>query len=236
MFAANYDALSELGRVQAARLGVVWAAQWGGERPGFDAVFSGPAQRHLDTTALIGEGFAAAGLRFPDSQTITGFDEHDGQGMVERVLARVARGDADLLGSRQAELLEFAKAAMDPKLERAERSRSWQRLYEAIMRRWLADELRLDGVETWPEFRARIQAAFAEVRERARGEVVVVTSVGPIAAILFEVLGLTAERAFEQAWRVYNCSVSRVIHDSRRMTLDGFNEVAHLPRTSWTHR
>ena len=41
---------------------------------------------------------------------------------------------------------------------------------------------------------------------------------------------------FEQAWRLYNTSITRVIYSGDRMTLDGFNEVAHLSRGDWTHR
>lgn len=104
------------------------------------------------------------------------------------------------------------------------------------MRRWLRDELELDEVETWAAFHQRVRDAFGEVRERARGEVAVFTSVGPTAVVLHEVLGLAPERAFEQAWRLYNTAITRVLYSGERLTLDGFNEVAHLPLTQWTHR
>lgn len=236
MFAANYDALSELGREQARRLGQVWAERvTAGGRTGFDAVFCGPAQRHADTTALVGAEFASAGLSFPTPQIVPGFDEHDGQGLLHGVLGQISRGEIQLPGQR-AQLLELAGKAMDTSLDRRERSRVWQLIYEAVMQRWLTGEIELDGIETWPQFHARVREAFAEVRERGRGEVVVVTSVGPTAVVLLEVLGLPPQRAFEQAWRLYNTSITRVIHSGARMTLDGFNEVAHLPMHDWTHR
>lgn len=236
MFAANYDALSELGRGQARQLGVSWAQRLiAGQRAGFDAVFCGPAQRHVDTAALVGEQFVSAGLSFCAPAIVPGFDEHDGQGLVIAALDRVARGDAQLLG-QQPELLEFAGKVMDPSVDRRERSRLWQLLYEAIMRRWLNGGLELDGIETWPHFHARVREAFAEVRERGSGEVVVFTSVGPTAVVLLEVLGLPPLRAFEQAWRLYNTGISRVIYSGARMTLDGYNDIAHLPLREWTHR
>src|SRR5690606_10946657 len=163
-----------------------------------------------------------------EPQVVPGFDEHDGQGLVLGVLGRAARGDAGVLG-QQPELLELAAKAMDESLDRRERSRIWQPLYETNMRRWLAGELEVDGIETWPQCHARVREAFAEVRERARGEVVVFASVGPTAVVLLEVLGLPPLRAFEQAWRLYNTSITRVVHSGPRMTLDGYNEVAHLP-------
>lgn len=235
MFAANYDALSELGRAQARQLGERWAERLrSAERAGFDAVFSGPAQRHRDTAALVGERFASAGLSFPTPTIVPGFDEHDGQGLVLAVLGRVARGETSLLdGSPQ--LLEFAAKAMDSSVDRRERSRVWQLLYEAIMRRWL-DGLTIDGIESWPQFHARVGSAFTEARERGRGEVAVFTSVGPTAVVLLEVLGLPPLRAFEQAWRLYNTGITRVVYSGPRMTLDGYNDVAHLPLGDWTHR
>ena len=236
MFAANYDALSDQGRGQARWLGQVWAERLvAGERPGFDAVFTGPAARHRDTAALVGEGFAAAGLEFPDTIEIAGFDEHDGQGLVREVLVRVGRGERGLLGDRP-ELFEHAAVALDTRRDRGERARSWQLLYEAIMQRWLADELVVDGIERWPEFRDRVGTAFAELRERARGEVALFTSVGPTAVILYQVLELTPRVAFEQAWRLLNTGVTRVIYSGERATLDGYNDASHLPLHDWTHR
>lgn len=236
LFAANYDALSELGRAQARQLGLRWAERLiAGERAGFDAVFCGPAQRHIDTAALTGEQFVRAGLSFPPPVIVPGFDEHDGHGLVLATLARVARGETALLEA-QPKLLEFASKAVDASVDRRERSRVWQLLYQAIMRRWLANEIEHEGIETWPQFHARVREAFAEVRERGKGQVAVFTSVGPTAVMLLELLGLPAQRAFEQAWRLYNTGITRVIHSGARMTLDGYNDVSHLPINDWTHR
>ena len=236
MFAANYDELSARGREQARTLGAVLGERFAAaERQGFDAVFCGPARRHLDTAALAGEGLSQAARRFPEPQVLEGFDEHDGQGMV---LAALASGS---VAAAQPELTRLAEEAADASVDRRRRSKAWQLLFEAIMRRWLRGELELDPrsgheLEPWPEFRERVRAAFAELRERARGEVALFTSVGPTAVILAEILDLPPECAFEQAWRLYNTSITRVVYSGDRMTLDGFNEVAHLPLKQWTHR
>ena len=237
MFAANYDELSERGREQARILGEVLAGRFADAgRGGFDAVFTGPAQRHLDTAALARASFEGcpARPRFPDPAVLPGFDEHDGEGMVKAALAELSRSAGGL--AAHPKIAALGAAALDPSLERRERSRAWQRLFESIMRRWLAGDLELDGVETWPAFASRVREAFAELRERGRGEVALFTSVGPTAVILAEVLALPPERAFAQAWRLYNTSITRVVYSGARMTLDGFNEVAHLPLASWTHR
>jgi broad specificity phosphatase PhoE len=236
MFAANYDELSEPGREQARTLGAVMAERLAaGGRAGFDAVFAGPARRHLDTAALAGEAFAAhEGLRFPEPVVLAGFDEHDGEGMVVAAMKQLAEAPEDTPEAKQlgALAIEAADATLDPR----SRSRAWQRLFEAIMRRWLRGELELEGVETWPSFHRRVREAFAELRGQARGEIALFTSVGPTAVLLHEVLGVPPLRAFEQAWRLYNTAITRVIYSGERMTLDGFNEVAHLPLSRWTHR
>ncbi|PRP96413.1 bifunctional RNase H/acid phosphatase [Enhygromyxa salina] len=229
MFAADYDKLSAHGCEQARTLGEVLARRWvAAERPGFDAVFSGPARRHEHTAALAAAGFASADLSFPDPVVLAGFDEHDGQALVVAALGQLPHD--------QPGLAKLATHAMDTTVNPRQRAKSWQQLFEAIMRRWLRGGLELDGVETWPSFHQRVRDAFATLRATAKGEVALFTSVGPTAVVLHEVLGLPPERAFEQAWRLYNTSITRVIYSGDRMTLDGFNEVAHLPLGEWTHR
>lgn len=234
MFAADYDCLSERGREQARTLGRVMAARVVDGGAPFDAVFCGPARRHLDTAALAGESFVASELAWPAPVVLPGFDEHDGQSLVMAALASYTRASEPTAELKQ--LLALAVEAADASLDRRRRSKVWQLLFEAIMRRWIRGELELDGVESFTAFDRRVRDAFAELRERGRGEVAVFTSVGPTAIVLAQVLGLPAERAFEQAWRLYNTSITRVVYSGDRMTLDGFNEVAHLPSAAHTHR
>ena len=234
MFAADYDRLSERGREQARTLGRVMAARTAEGGAPFDAVFCGPAQRHRDTAELSREAFVAVReLAWPSAAVLPGFDEHDGQGLVMAAIASLAHASAT---DETRALKKLAAEAADTTIDRGRRSKIWQTLFESVMRRWLRGELELDGIESFATFDRRVRDAFAELRARGRGEVAVFTSVGPIAVVLAQVLGLPAERAFEQAWRLYNASITRVIYSGERMTLDGFNEVAHLPRAEWTHR
>ena len=235
MFAANYDELSTRGREQARILGEVLGLRLrAAERPGYDVVVCGPAQRHLDTAALAGAGLRAAGRSFPAPEVVAGFDEHDGQALVMAALAQLAQREGGL--AAHAELARLAAEAANTALDPLQRSRSWQRLFEAVMASWLRAELELEGVETWASFEARVSASFDELRARHRGEVALFTSVGPSAVILARVLELPPAKAFAQAWRLYNASITRVVYSKARMTLDGFNEVAHLPLALWTHR
>ena len=228
MFAADYDQLSPLGEQQARTLGVVLAERMlAGRRPGFDAVYTGPAKRQRDTATLVGEAFIARGLAFPEPIVLPGANEHDGQRLVLGVLAQ---------GTHAHELGVLAERAADPSGDKRQRSRQWQTIYEAVMRRWLIGEVAVEGHESWPEFHARVREAYAQLRGEARGEAALFTSVGPKSVILHELLAIPAAQAFELGWRIYNTAITRIVHSGARATLDGFNEVAHLPLDQWTHR
>lgn len=232
MFAANYDQLSALGEQQARMLGEVLAERMlAGQRSGFDAVYTGPAKRQRDTAAFVGEAFVARGLSFPEPIVLPGANEHDGQRLV---LGALARGQQD--PDHDPMLVELAQRAADPRGDKRLRSRQWQTIYEAVMRRWLRGEVEVEGHESWVDFHARVREVYRMLRAQARGEVALFTSVGPKAVILHELLGVPAEQAFELGWRIYNTAITRIVHSGERATLDGFNEVAHLPLEQWTHR
>jgi broad specificity phosphatase PhoE len=232
MFAADYDRLSTLGEQQARILGEVLAERMRvGGRRGFDAVYTGPAKRQRDTAAFIGEAFVARGLAFPEPIVLPGANEHDGQRLVLGVLAR-GQQDPD----HDPALAMLAQRAADPSGDKRTRSRQWQMIYESVMRRWLRGEVDVEGHEAWVDFHARVRDTYAMLRAQARGEVALFTSVGPKAVILHELLAIPALQAFELGWRLYNTSITRIVHSRERATLDGFNDVAHLPLELWTHR
>jgi broad specificity phosphatase PhoE len=229
MFAADYDQLSPLGEQQARMLGEALAERTlvAGRR-GFDSVYTGPAKRQRHTAALVGEAFVARGLAFPDPIVLPGANEHDGQRLVIGVLAQGVLDDPRLIA--------LAQRAGDPSGDKHERSRQWQAIYEVVMRRWLRSEVEVAGHESWPEFHTRVRETYQQLRGEARGEVALFTSVGPKSVILHELLGVPIEQAFELGWRIYNTAITRIVHSRDRATLDGFNEVAHLPLELWTHR
>ena len=107
------------------------------------------------------------------------------------------------------------------------------------MGRWLAGELDIEGIESWPEFRDRVSGALQELLAKpghAR-RVAVFTSVGPIAVLLHVGLDLPVSRAFQTAWRIRNASVTRFLFRQAQLTLDSFNTLEHLPDPdTHTHR
>jgi broad specificity phosphatase PhoE len=223
LFASDYDVLSPLGIDQARKLGEHLAGE-----ASIDAVFTGPARRQRDTATHVGEAFAAAGAAWPAPEVVPELDEHDAFAMVGKLVPDLAD---------HPEVGPLARALADTG-DRAERSRAFQRLFESIMRLWLRGEVEREGIESWPQFGARVGRALDRLLAAAEGRrVLAFTSVGPIAVMLQRALGCSDQRSFETAWRVRNASVTHFVCRGAELTVDAFNTLTHLPdRASWTFR
>lgn len=223
---SDYDELSEHGRVQAQALGAYLVAHgWA-----FDVVYTGPARRQRDTAALAGQVVRAAARPWPEAVELPELDEHDAFGLVRAAVSELPH-EPDIAAGYRAFL-----AAAAP----AERSRSFQRLFEAVMARWMRGRFEPAGVETWPRFRARVLAGLERITSagRERPRAVAFSSVGPLAVLLQRALGTDDEASFRTAWRLRNASLTSFVFDDRgRFTLDAFNALPHLPEpATWTFR
>jgi len=232
LFARDYDELSELGRLQAAALGRHFAALSAGGEIRFDRIVTGPAKRHRDTAAIMLDAMGDAGDLFPAPQLVPGFDEHDAFGLVAKSLPTLEAAEPEIR-----DLARGARELQDPR----ERSATWQRLFEAIMERWLADEVVAAGVESWADFQSRVDSATSDLLAQAQGagngqRILLVTSVGPAAALLHRATSAPATQAFRTAWRQRNASLSRFLFSQERLTLDAFNLVDHFTPDQITHR
>jgi len=221
---ADYDELSPLGQEQARMLGEHFAAR--GSR--FDAVFSGPARRHRDTTARAGEGMTAGGKPWPAPVVLSALDEHDAFSLVKAAAAQLAEDSEVAEGHRSL----LAATAPD------ERSRSFQRLFEAVMHRWMQGAFEPEGVESWPVFRERVLSGLDAIIASGARRPVAFSSVGPVAVLLQRALGTDDAASFRTAWRLRNTGLTQFAFDRRgRFTLDGFNALPHLPEPErWTFR
>lgn len=221
MFAADYDELSPRGVEQAKRLGE-WLRAAGMR---FAGAYSGPARRQRDTARWA----AADAPPWPEPVLVPELDEHDAFAMLARVVPML---------QHDPEVAALAAKMAEP-AEAGARAASFQRLFEAVMKRWLRSDLDAPEIESWPTFRARVQRALASVLETTgRGEQrIVFTSVGPIAVLLQQALGLSDLRAFETAWRIRNASLTTFVTRGSEITLDAFNALPHLASPSdWTFR
>ncbi len=226
LFSTDYDVLSERGEEQARALGRHIAAAG----IAIDRAFTGPAKRQRDTASLCRE---TAGERWPDAEVLEELDEHDAFGMLARVVPKLA--DDRQIAALQADIA----AASDKRA----RSGGFQRLFEAVMKRWLVGDIDAEDAEPWPDFRARVLAGLSRLRAvpAPAKRIVAFSSVGPLAVLLQAALGTTDLVSFQTAWRIRNASITRLEFSRRdptaRLTLDGFNTVPHLPDPdTWTFR
>jgi broad specificity phosphatase PhoE len=104
---------------------------------------------------------------------------------------------------------------------------------------WQAGGPGTESIESWDHFQTRVESSLRDILARpGRNRTIgVFTSVGMITAALRSVLNCPAKQAFELGWRLKNCSVTELIFSGDRITLDHFNNVAHLPDPgTWTFR
>lgn len=222
----NYDDLSERGREQSSRLGRCLAEHgWS-----FDSVYTGPAMRHRDTMRRVGQAMEDARRAWPDSVELAGLDDNDDLSLVRASVGSL-RDDAEVVRLRR-EMLDVR--------DKEERSRRFQLLYEAVMIRWLRGDFEPQGVETWPQFRARVLSCVETMTSlcEPKARIVAFTSVGPVAVLLQRALRIDDETTFRLAWRLRNSALTNFVFDGRgRLSLESFNSVPHLcDPASWTLR
>ena len=206
--AADYDQLSALGRQQAVRLGQYWRDK--GLR--FDAVLTGTLRRHAQTYEGIAEGLqqnSAAPQPLPlPLLELPGLNEYDSLALIRAI---------------HSERL--------PRPDTPERYRQHFRLLCDALAQWMAGVTSPQGMPSWAEFSAGVHAVLERVRREhaAAGQtVLLVSSGGPIAAAVCQVLGTSPEVTIALNMRLRNSAVTEFSISPRRLMLQTFNTVAHL--------
>jgi broad specificity phosphatase PhoE len=203
----EYDRLSPLGLLQSRILAQHLFDT--GFRP--DALYCGPLCRHKATAEALIECYGLNGRQAPELETCAAFDEYDAASII-----RALSEDDPVL---KAELPHIYS-----------NSASFKRVFETATLRWAGGECAAVGVETWAELKERVVTALNTVMKmHGRGKsIAVFTSGGAISAALSYVLGLPGDRAMRLNWQIVNTSVTRLMYDMERITLAGFNSIAHL--------
>lgn len=225
-FAENYDQLSPLGEQQARLLGEYWVRC--GVR--FDQVFTGPRVRQIETAALAGEAFARAGLPWPEPQFLPELDEHQVDRLIKAAMPQIAEQYPNI-GRLHADY----RAAEQPR----DKHRTFQLMFEEVVKLWVDAKVSAPGIETWQEFGQRVRKGLKHiVAGESRGRsVAAFSSVGAITVCLQAALECSNLKALDLGWRVRNCAVTEFLFSGRRLTLEGFNAFPHLEDPSmWTYR
>ena len=217
-FADQYDQLSALGEKQARLLGEYWVRN----QPLIDEVYVGPRKRQEQTAQRVAAVFHEARLPFPKPIVLPELDEYDLSSILGSLAPQLARENQDF-----AKLLKLRlDGASEP-----DKARSFQRMFEPLMRYWQAAREPLDGVEAWPAFQTRVKRGLSKMMESAsRGRrAVAFTSGGFIGTAVQLVLGAPDPAALEVNWRIRNTGLTEFLFNRERVSLDAFNATAHLP-------
>ena len=199
--AADYDNLSELGHKQAERLGAYFKQK----NMQFDAVITGTLRRHTQTWQGIakGAGFAHEPLQWP------GLNEYDS----EAVIGAIHPGKLE-------------------KPDTPEMYRHHFRLLKDGLTQWMNGVVSPVGMPSYIDFQQGVVSALDHVRknhaEAKTGNVLIVSSGGPISTAVGHILGTTPETTIELNLRIRNASITEFAFTPKRHMLVTYNTLPHL--------
>lgn len=226
LFTDDYDRLSELGLNQAEALGHFWLDR--GIRP--DSVYSGTMLRQGQTADAVGKVFTGRGEAWPARQEVVGLNEYPGQEITESLLPVLSKSDAGV---------ERLAAEFESSASPADKYRNLHRLLEAVVVHWVKNDYGgADVPVSWKAFSGGVKKALRDVMSNAGSgkTIALFTSGGPVAISVQSTLEAPDLKAAELNWRVHNCSVTRYTFSGERVSLDAFNDIAHLPPALHTYR
>jgi broad specificity phosphatase PhoE len=167
----------------------------------FEAVLRGTLTRHAQSLAALTEGYGA----LPEALLWPGLNEYDSEAVVRAIHpGPLAAADTPQMYRVHFRLLRQGLAA------------------------WMAGQTAPVGMPTYVEFAAGVTAALDHVRTQYTGDVLLVSSGGPISTAVGWVLGTTAETSIELNLRIRNSSVTELAFTPKRHVLQSFNHTPHL--------
>lgn len=204
--AANYDQLSELGQRQCRRLGEYFRSR--GRR--FEAVITGTLARHDQSWAALADGL---GDTVPTA--------------VRRTEALNEYDSAAVLAAHHPQPLEHPA--------NREAYKHHFRLLRAALARWIEGSTAPQGMPSFADFAAGVRTTLDAVRAAHAGDVLLVSSGGPISNAVVQVLGAPATATIDLNMRLRNSAVTEFAFTPRRHELLSFNALPHLDDPAWAH-
>lgn len=207
----DYDQLSPLGKRQARLLAQHFLDT--GFYP--DAVYSGTMARQTGTAQEVLSAYRVALRNVPRLEMLSGFNEYNTGAIVNALFPDMVKDDPSL---------------NDDLPEMYVSKDSFKRVFEGAMLRWVTGAFDTPEFESWEALKARVADSLRLIMKRhGKGKTIAVfTSGGAIAASLAHVLGIPGEGAMYLNWQLLNTSITRFMYNEHRITLAGFNGIAHL--------
>jgi broad specificity phosphatase PhoE len=203
--AEDYDNLSELGHKQAERLGAYFKQK----NTQFDAVITGTLRRHTQTWQGIAKG---AGFKHEPLELL-GLNEYDSHAVIATI---------------HPDKLE--------KPDTPEMYRHHFRLLKDGLTQWMNGVVSPVGMPSYDDFQQGVVNALDRVRKThsfekgdgKSGNILIVSSGGPISTAVGHVLGTTPETTIELNLRIRNCSITEFAFTPKRHMLVTYNTLPHL--------
>jgi len=207
----DYDCLSDLGKHQAGIL----ADHFQNLGLEFDAIYSGCQLRHEQTLAAYLEKSPKPENPIPPAHKTDAFNEYDSEKILKTLIPEMIREEPAF----ETEVMMML-----------EDKRSFQMVYEKVMRKWINSEKPAKNLETWETYSNRVRAGLDKIMtsEGSGKKIAAFTSGGPISVCVQKALGLSNENTLQLTWQIMNTSITRLKYSGGRLILFGFNDVGHL--------
>jgi broad specificity phosphatase PhoE len=178
----------------------------------------------------LGEHFKQRGLRF--EAALTGTLKRQ-----QQTLAGISAGLGSSIATRLwPGLNEYDSlaliAAIHPqplvKPENPEMVRQYFRLLRQGLQQWMAGTSEPVGMPRYMDFADGVAGALDHVRQQHTGDVLIVTSGGPISNAIGQLLGTSPDAVIELNMRIFNSGVSELTFNPKRHALVSYNTLPHL--------
>ena len=174
---------------------------WRGKGLKFDAALVGTLKRHAQTYAGIcdGLGMDMQALQWP------GLNEYDSHAVIEAIHPQPLQ-----------------------KPDTPELYRHHFRLLRDGLTQWMNGVVSPKGMPAYSGFLQGVTSALDHVRKTHEGNVLIVSSGGPISTAVGHILGTTPEATIELNLRIRNSSVTEFAFTPKRHMLVTYNTLPHL--------
>jgi broad specificity phosphatase PhoE len=102
------------------------------------------------------------------------------------------------------------------------------RLLRDALQAWMAGRTQPRGMTNYADFVGGIEAALDHVRQNHSGDVMIVSSGGPISTAVGRVLGTPPETTIELNLRIRNTALTEFVFNPKRHMLLTYNTLPHL--------
>jgi broad specificity phosphatase PhoE len=172
----------------------------------FDAVLVGTLKRHAQTLAGLQKGMKSSyvPLAWP------GLNEYDSHAVISAI---------------HPEPLE--------KPDSPERYRNHFRILRDALTQWMNGVTSPVGMPSYPDFQNGVTSALDHARQHHAGNVLIVSSGGPISTAVGHILGTTPEMTIELNLRIRNTSITEFSFSPKRHTLVTYNTLPHLDHADY---